>query len=72
MEFKYCSTREVFGAKRSVVMSGNGMVASSHPLASLAGIEFQTVASDPKRGFSHCFLGLAEENCRGLDKHILD
>lgn len=38
MESKYRSTRELFGAKRSVVMSRNGMVASSQPLASLTGI----------------------------------
>lgn len=38
MEFRYRAKREHFGAKRSVVMSRNGMVASSQPLASLAGI----------------------------------
>ncbi len=38
MKFKYRSVREEVGAKRSVTMSSNGMVASSHPLASLAGV----------------------------------
>lgn len=38
MEFRSRSRGEGFGAKRSVVMSRNGMVASSQPLASLAGI----------------------------------
>jgi len=38
MEFRYHWKREGFGAKRSVVMSRNGMVASSQPLASLTGI----------------------------------
>jgi gamma-glutamyltranspeptidase len=38
MQFKYRSIREGIGAKRSVIMSSNGMVASSHPLASVAGV----------------------------------
>jgi gamma-glutamyltranspeptidase/glutathione hydrolase len=38
MQFKYRPTREGIGAKRSVIMSSNGMLASSHPLASVAGV----------------------------------
>jgi gamma-glutamyltranspeptidase/glutathione hydrolase len=39
MQFKYRSTREGIGAKRSVIMSTNGMVASSNTLASVAGVQ---------------------------------